>query len=371
MNRIIIYLLQILVLCRKELLALFKDPSSRVVLVAPVLVQSLLFGYAATYDLNHIDYALLDQSHSELSARLIDRLDGSGVFERTVTLSSSQQIATAVDRLDAMLVLSIPADFARQLQDGQPAPVQVIVDGRNSATAGSALAHFNRLITSFNREQGLNNVPLEISRRAWYNPNVESRWSMMTAMVATLSIIQTLLLSALSVAREREQGTFDQLLVTPLEPMQILAGKAIPAILVGLLQSSLILLISVFWFGIPVQGELWLMYLGLLAFTGAGVGLGLTISALALTMQQAMLYTFLIIMPLMLLSGLITPIDNMPELLQLSTWANPLRFGIELVRRVYLEGAVFADVAHDFVPLLAMMAITLPLAAWMFRHRLG
>ncbi|WP_221795359.1 ABC transporter permease [Oceanobacter mangrovi] len=371
MTELIAYLHQILVLCRKELLALFKDPSSRVVLVAPVLVQSMLFGYAATYDLNHIYYAVLDQSHSEASAKLLNRLDGSGVFERNVTLTSPQQIPQAVDRLDAMLVLSIPADFADKLQSGEPAPVQVIVDGRNSATASSALLHMNRVITSFNQQQQLSNAAIQITRRAWYNPNVESRWSMMTAMVATLSIIQTLMLAALSVAREREQGTFDQLLVTPLAPMQILAGKAIPAIMVGLVQSTLVLLISLFWFGIPFRGELWLMYLALLAFTGAGVGIGLTISAISLTMQQAMLYTFLIILPLMLLSGLITPIDNMPEILQLSTWANPLRFGIELIRRIYMEGAVFADIAHDFIPLLIMAAFTLPLAAWMFRHRLG
>ncbi len=193
----------------------------------------------------------------------------------------------------------------------------------------------------------------------------------MPAMIAALSFLQTLLLSALSVAREREQGTFDQLLVTPLGLMQILIGKAIPSILVGLIQSTIILLIIRFWFEIPMNGSYWLLYLGLVTFTAAGVGIGMSISALSLTMQQAMLYTFLLVMPLMLLSGMLTPVRNMPQILQLITYVNPLRFGIDMVRRIYLEGAVFADVALDFVPMLVVAAITLPLAAWLFRNRLA
>lgn len=171
--------------------------------------------------------------------------------------------------------------------------------------------------------------------------------------------------------REREQGTFDQLLVTPLTPMQILIGKAVPAILVGLVQSSIILLIIRFWFQIPMSGSYWLLYLGLVTFTLSVVGIGLSISALAVNMQQAMLYTFLLIMPLMLLSGLLTPVRNMPQVLQIATWVNPLRFGIDLVRRVYLEGAGLHEIGVDFVPMLAMAAITLPLSARLFRHRLS
>ena len=160
---------------------------------------------------------------------------------------------------------------------------------------------------------------ITVDRRAWFNPNLESRWQLMPALIAALSMLQTLLIAALSVAREREQGTFDQLLVTPLTPMQILVGKAVPSILVGLLQSTIILLIIRFWFGIPMAGSPWLLYLGLVVFTIAAVGLGLSISALAVNMQQAMLYTFLLIMPLMLLSGLITPVRNMPVALQVAT----------------------------------------------------
>ncbi len=364
------YIARILSLIRKEILALVKDPSSRALLIMPALLQSVLFGYAATYDLTNAPYAVLDQSRGETATDLLARIDATGMFARVATLTASAQIAGMIDSGDALMVLSIPADFEDRVKTGRPAPVQVILDGRNSSTAGLASAYLSAIVGDLNRTLGTA-APLTIDRRAWFNPNLESRWNLMPPLIAGLSMIQTLLLSALSVAREREQGTFDQLLVTPLTPTQILIGKALPSMIVGMIQSTIIFLIILFWFGIPMNGSVWLLYLGLLSFTGASVGIGLSVSAVSLTMQQAMLYTFMLVMPLMLLSGLLTPVANMPEVLQIATYANPLRFGVDLVRRVYLEGAGLRDVAVDFVPLLVLMAITLPLAAWLFRHRLS
>lgn len=365
-----LYLAQIFALILKELRAILKDPSSRALLFAPALMQALLFGYGATYDLTYAPYAVLDQSRSAASTEITARLDGAGIFKRIATLDSTSQIAGQIESGDALLVLQFQSDFADRLANGDEAPVQVILDGRNSSTAGLASAYVSSIVSGYNAEQGAT-TPLTIISRAWFNPNFESRWNLMPALIASLSLLQTLMLAALSVAREREQGTFDQLLVTPLTPTQILIGKALPSIFVGLLQSTIIFLIIRYWFQIPMNGQIWLMYLGLATFTTAAVGLGLSISAVALTMQQAMLYTFILIMPLMLLSGLLTPVRNMPGILQWATYANPLRFGIDLVRRVYLEGARFADVAFDFVPLLAVAVVTLPLAAWLFRHRLS
>ena len=179
---------------------------------------------------------------------------------------------------------------------------------------GSIVGSYNQTLRQAAGLSGTGGVKIE--RRAWFNPNLESRWSLMPTLIASLSLIQTLLLAALSVAREREQGTFDQLLVTPLTPMQILVGKAVPSVLVGLLQSTIILVIIRFWFQIPMAGSIVTLYLGLLVFTVAAVGVGLSLSALSLTMQQAMLYTFLVVMPLMMLSGMLTPVRNMPEVLQ-------------------------------------------------------
>ncbi len=184
-------------------------------------------------------------------------------------------------------------------------------------------------------------------------------------------MLQTLLLTALSVAREREQGTFDQLLVTPMSPLEIMIGKALPPVLVGLAQSTLILLVALFWFGIPMAGSLATLYTGLVFFTVASVGIGLSISAVSANMQQAMLYTFVLLMPMMLLSGLTTPVRNMPHVLQVITMANPLRFAIDLVQRVYLEGVGLATVWHNLIPLSIIALVTLPLAAWLFRHRLA
>ncbi|WP_425328218.1 ABC transporter permease [Pseudomonas nitroreducens] len=365
------FLWRILNLWRKELLVILKDPANRIVLVAPVLMQSVLFGYAVTFDLNDAPYAILDLSHSESSTRLASRLDGSGIFHRVATLTRVEEIQTVIDEQKALLVIHIHSDFQTRLAQGDPAPIQVILDGRNSNTAGSAAAGLAVVVDQFNREQGLASAPISVVSRSWYNPNLETRWPLIPALIATLSMMQTLMLTALSVAREREQGTFDQLLVTPYTPLEIMFGKAIPPLLIGLVQATLVLLMALFWFRIPMAGSLFNLYGGLTVFTIACVGLGMSISAVSLNMQQAMLYTFVLIMPLTLLSGLATPVRNMPEFLQIVTYANPLRFGIDLIQRVYLEGATLADVGLNLIPMLVVAAVTLPLASWLFRHRLA
>ena len=235
MASFIVTFTQIIALVRKELLALIKEPASRALLIAPAFLQALLYGYGATYDLTHVPYAVLDQSRSAASTELLARIDGTGVFVRAATLTSPRQIAEMVDAEKALLVLSIPPDFAARLGSGQPAPLQLILDGRNSSTAGSAASHVGAIVAAYNASLGTGAPGIRVERRAWFNPNLESRWNMMPGLIAALSMLQTLLLAALSVAREREQGTFDQLLVTPLTPMQILIGKALPSILIGLL----------------------------------------------------------------------------------------------------------------------------------------
>jgi ABC-2 type transport system permease protein len=361
-------------LIRKELLAVLKDPASRIILVMPAIFQSLIFGYVATFDLSHVPYALLDESRSVTSAALVARLDGTGVFDRVAELPSVRAIPDVVDSGKALMVLHIGADFERRVLGGDNAPVQVILDGRNSTTAGAAAGYVGAVVADFNASQGgdeeATRPAVTVETRAWFNPNLETRWNFMPALIATLSVLQTLLLTALSVAREREQGTFDQLLVTPLSPTEIMVGKAIPPILIGMVQSTLVLLVTRFWFGVPMAGSAWTLYAALLMFMTAGVGIGLSISAVAASMQQAMLYTFVLLMPMMLLSGLTTPVANMPEVLQIATYANPLRFGIDMVRRIYLEGVGLGVLLPDFVPLVIITAVTMPTAGWLFRHRL-
>lgn len=367
-------LLRIIALTRKELLAVLKDPRARMSLLIPPIVQGLVFGYAATYDLNHVPYAVLDQDHSAASRQLLAGLDGSGVFERVSELQRPADVVQAIDRRRALLVVQIDQDFERHLAGGQGAVVQVIADGRNSNTAATATGYVNAVVAQFNSrwraEHGLPGPAVRITSRAWFNPNLETRWNMLPGMIGTLTLLQTMLLTAMAVAREREQGTFDQLLVTPFRPYEIMAGKALPSMLIGLIQATGVLLVAQLWFRIPFEGSFSTLYVGLLFFLLAAVGIGLLLSSVAATMQQAMLYSLLLLLPFSLLSGLTTPLSNMPGILQYFTALNPLRYAIDIARRVYLEGVGLGVLTGDLWPLLLIAVVTLTAASWMFTHRM-
>jgi ABC-2 type transport system permease protein len=367
-------ILRVLALARKELLAVLKDPRGRASLLIPPIFQCLIFGYAATYDLNDVPYAVFDQDRSVASHALVARLDGSGVFHRVASLERDADVATYINERRALLVVRIGQDFQRRLASGQPADIQVIADGRNSNTAGTATGYVGAVVDGFNAEwraaHGEPGPTIAVVTRAWYNPNLETRWAMIPSLVVMLTLNQALLLTAMSVAREREQGTFDQLLVTPFRPVEIMAGKALPSILVALVQATNALLVARLWFRIPFAGSLATLYLGLVVFALATVGIGLFLSSIAATMQQAMVYAFVLIMPFGLLSGLTTPISSMPRILQSLMVINPLRYAIEISQRVYLEGAGLRQLTGDLWPMAVIAAVTLSAASWMFRHRL-
>jgi ABC-2 type transport system permease protein len=367
-------ILRIFALTRKELLAVLKDPRGRFSLFVPPILQCLLYGYAATYDLNDIPYAVLDQNRSGASRELLAKLDGSGVFHRVANLDDADQIKMCIDQRTAVIVIQIGQDFERKLLLGEPADVQVIADGRNSNTAGTATGYVGAVVDTFNAtwraDHGLRDPPIQIVSRAWFNPNLETRWHMIPSLIGTLTLLQTLLLTAMSVAREREQGTFDQLLVTPFRPFEIMAGKSLPSILIGLGQATNVLLVAQLWFRIPFAGSFLTLYAGLCLFLLAAVGMGLLISAVSANMQQAMLFSFMVMMPFALLSGLTTPLSSMPTALQYATFVNPLRYAIDIAQRVYLEGAGFGRLMPDLWPLAVLAVITLSGASWMFRHRL-
>jgi ABC-2 type transport system permease protein len=367
-------ILRILALIRKEFLAVLKDPRSRFIIFLPPILQCLIFGYAASFDLNSVPYAVLNRDHGQASADLLSRLDGSGVFRLQANLGRESDIADWINSSRALLVVRIDQDFERHLQAGEPAQIEVIADGRNSNTAGTALGYIASAVDAFNADwrskHGLPGPPIQIITRSWYNPNLDSRWSMIPSLIGTLTMMGTLMLTALSVAREREQGTFDQLLVTPFRPFEIMVGKALPNMVIGLTQSTTILLIAQLWFRIPFAGSFAVLYAGLGLFLMAAVGLGLFVSSIAQTMQQAMLYAFLLVMPFALLSGLTTPVSSMPEFLQSVMVINPLRYALDLTKRVYLEDAGFAQLGPDFLPLAVIGLVTLFSAAWLFSKRL-
>ena len=367
-------ILRILALTRKELLAILKDPRTRMSLLVPPLVQTLIFGYAASFDLNRVPYAVLDQDHSAASYQLLAGLDGSGIFERVANLRRVNDLATYINDRRALLVVQIEPDFERRLISGESADIEIIADGRNSNTSGTALGYVSSIVEQFNNDwrttHGLDPAPLGITSRAWYNPNLETRWNMIPGLIGTLTLIQTMMLAAMSVAREREQGTFDQLLVTPFRPYEIMAGKALPAMAVGTFQATGVLLVAQLWFRIPFAGSYLTLYTGLLLFLLAAIGIGLLVSSVAATMQQAMLYSMLLIMPFSLLSGMTTPLGNMPPAVLYFTAINPLRYAIDITRRVYLEGTGLDLLWSDLWPLALIATLTLAAASWMFNHRM-
>ena len=366
------FLLSVSVLIRKELLMTIKDKRVRIILVMPIIIQTVLFGYVATFDLNSVDYALLDLDRTQASRDLVSCFDGTGLYHRVRQLENSQQIADVLNNKEALMVLTIGSDFERTLNAGGQAKVQVLLDGRNSNVAGVAQGYAETIVQRFSaawaRSRGAAASTLRLESRAWFNPNLETRWGILSSLTAILAVIQVLSIAGQSIAREKEQGTFDQLLVTPLGPAAILLGKAIPPVLVGLIQSSIVLVVALYGFHIPFQGSYLLLYAALIIYNFAVVGIGLCVSACSRTMQQAMLYNFTLLMPMILLSGFATPISSMPELFQWATYCNPVRYGVEFSQRIYLEGANLTEVRDTLWPLLLMALVTLSAAARLFRR---
>ena len=366
MQRIRIFFTHLYYLGHKELLAILKDPRMRIALIMPVFTQGLLFGYVANYNLDSVPYAVVDASRSEASQSLLAHFDGSPAFSRIATLAVSAEIEPLINSETILMALIVPADFEARLARGETTPVEVITDGRNALTSTLATGYAAAIIARWNAER-LHAAPaITLTSRTWYNENQITRWTFLPSII---SFVQVIMLAGLSIAREREQGTFDQLLVTPLAPVEILIGKALPPMLIGLVQSTLLLLISLFWFEIPFAGSFLTLYLTLFLFILSSTGIGLCVSAVARSMQQVLVYLFVLLLPLALLSGIATPVANMPRILQILTYIDPLRFAVEAVRRVYLEGAVAADLIGDYIPLLLIAAFTLPLAMRLFRSR--
>lgn len=365
---------RVMTLVVKELLTLWKDKRGRAVLIAPPLIQGLVFGYAASFDLNHVPMAVYDQDGGEAAREFVARFRGAPAFEEVARLSRESQIAEFIDGRKAALVLRIGPDFSRDLLAGDGARVQAIVDGRDSNTAMIVLNYVQTIVLDFNRAwaeaRGRPQPPAQLTVRAWFNPNLESRWFILPGLVGMITLVISTVITALSVAREREEGTFDQLLVTPLRPVEILLGKTLPAALVGLVEATVVLLLAVFWFGVPLLGHVGLLYLGIGLFLLSSIGMGLMISSLVRTQQQAFLGAFLFLVPSVILSGFATPVANMPELIQAFTLVNPLRYFLEVSRGVFLQELSLAQLAHQLWPMAVIGLVTMTAASWMFRRRL-
>lgn len=371
------FLRRVMALVLKEFWVILLDPKSRLVVIGPPLIQFFLFGYAATFDVGNVRYAVLDQARTPESRQLIARFDGSESFRLVRSLRGVQEIDAILDAQEVRMVLHIGSDFSARLQQGADADVQVIVDGRNSNVASVAVGYAGAIVERFNRERlaakGEGILPgfVEVVERAWYNANLRSRWYIVAPLGGMISMVVVMVLTSLSVAREREFGTFDQLLVAPFTPGEILLAKSLPSLVFGIVDSLLLVAGGVWWFGVPFRGSPVALVLVLFLFMASIVGVGLLISSLSTTMQQALLGSFVFIMPTVILSGFTTPIENMPSWLQAATLANPLRYVVAALRHIFLQGAGLADIWPQLWPLMLIAALTLPPAAWLFRHRVG
>lgn len=366
---------RIVALAVKELLAVLRDKKSRIVLIGPPIVQLIVFGYAATFDLNDIRVAVYNEDRSLPSRDLVARITGSPHFHLVASIDHDRQIAPLIDNKEALMVLHLGPRFSEYLKRGKTAQAQVIIDGRNSNTALLTLGYLRSIVTDFNiewsRQQGRPGPPAVLEMRPWYNENLLSRWFIVPGIVGLLTLVVTTIVTGLSVAREREAGTFDQLLVTPMRPVEILMGKSFPGILIGLVQGTFILLMAVYWFEVPLRGSPGALYLGMFLFLLSAVGIGLMISSLAVTQQQGILGAFLFVVPAVILSGFATPIANMPEAVQQLTYLNPLRYFLIIIRGVFLEGDSYGLLFDQYWPMAIIAIVTLSLAGWLFRHRMN
>ncbi|MHB8252854.1 MAG: ABC transporter permease [Acidiferrobacter sp.] len=359
----------------KEFLALLRDKASRMVLIGPPLLQLIVFGYAASFNLAHVPIVIYNQDAGAASRALVARFQGSPTFRVVGFLTTDRRLANTLSDKDALAVIRIGPRFSRDLALHHTAHIAALVDGRNSNTALLALNDINAITQSFNTRwaarHGWPHPPAVLVMRAWFNPNLRSRWFIVPGIVGLLTLVVAMLVTGLSVAREREAGTFDQLLVTPLRPFEIVLGKALPGFLIGGLEATLIIMVAVFWFGVPLEGSLLALYLGLFLFLLAAIGIGLTISSASTTQQQGLLGVFLFLVPSIILSGFATPIANMPKAMQYLTYLNPLRFFLVILRGVFLEGDGVNVLWNQYIPLALIGLACMAMATWLFRHRLS
>ena len=365
----------LLALIRKEFLALLRDKASRFVLVGPPLIQLLVFSYAATFDLNNIPFVVINEDPGLAGRQVVARFAGAPAFREVAALPSTAGMAALIDRRDALLAIHVDRTFTRSLLAGRPAPLQIVIDGRNSNTAAIALSYASDIVLGFDADwtaaHGRAAAPAVLDVRAWYNPNLLSRWFVVPGIVGLLTFVVTILVSGLSVVREREAGTFDQLLVTPFRPWEILLAKAAPGLLIGSAEAALIVAAAVVWFGVPLTGSLAALALGLELFLLSAIGIGLMISSLAATQQQGLLGAFLFLVPAIILSGFATPIANMPRAVQYVTCVNPMRYFMVILRGVFLQGDGMAALLAQDWPLAVLGAGSMAAAAWLARRRMA
>ncbi|QIQ22431.1 ABC transporter permease [Zophobihabitans entericus] len=369
------WIYRIVTLVKKELLLLFKEKQTRMILIMPVFLQVIIFPFAATLNVTNATIGVYREDTGQASYEIIQRLIKTEAFSTILFLDSAEQVENAINRGDILLSVNFPGDFTARLVRQDNPQVQVILDGRHSNSAQIAANYVQQVIMQYQQEsvcqlQG-NCDSNQLIIRHWFNPNLDYKWFVLPSLVALITTIGVLIVTALSIAREREQGTFEQLLVSPLTTLQIFIGKAIPALIVATAQGTVILVVGIFAYQIAFQGSLLLYYFCILAYGLSLIGFGLLISALCSTQQQAFIGIIVFLVPAILLSGYIAPVENMPEFLQHITVINPVRHFTELTKEIYLKNVSFAIIWKSLYPLFLIAMATSSFAYFIFKKRIG
>jgi ABC-2 type transport system permease protein len=358
----------------KEILAVWNDKKSRMLLIVPPILQLVIFAWAATLDVKNVPIGVLSKDHGEQSIELLQRFHGSPIFTEIVYLKDDSEVEPFIDNQRGLMVIHIDEQFSRNLDSHKVADVQFLLDGRRSNTTQILLGYALQIVEQFNQDRSLRIAAqprlTQIVPRNWFNPNLLYYWYNVPCLCAILCLTTSLAVTSLSVSRERELGTFDQLLVSPMVPLEILIGKALPAILIGMAEGSLILFVAIYIFHVPFTGSLLVLYLSMFIFVSSIVGIGLFISSLCSTQQQAILGSFLFTSPAISLSGFATPIENMPIWLQYITAISPLRYFLIIVKGLFLKGLPFDVVMHNLWQMGLIAILTLSAAMWLFRKRI-
>ncbi|MCI0435648.1 MAG: ABC transporter permease [Gemmatimonadetes bacterium] len=362
-------------LIAKELRQLFRDPrTSRVIFVSPV-IQLLIFGYAVTTDVRSVPAFLVDLDRTQESRALIHAITAGGWFRIVATSDRPADIIRALDQGSAAVGVEIPRGFSQDLAAGRATDVQILIDGTNSNTATVAQGYITRIVQSFALQYLPDDVRagqgIDLRARAWYNPGLTSRVYNVPAVIGALLFLMSLLLTALAVVRERELGTLDQLMVSPITAGELILGKTIPVTLIAFVDLALIAAVAILWFDVPFRGGVFALVLASFLFILVSLGIGLLISTVSRTQQEAFMAMFLVLLPALILSGFLYPVHTMPAFFQALTMLNPVRWFLEIVRALFLKGSALADLWPQYLILAAMATAILLLATFRFRRTLA
>lgn len=369
--------LRIRELVRKEFIQLFSDKRNRAIMFIFPFIQMMIFGYVVNYDISNIRVAVLDYSKTYESRKLADSFTGSNIFHIINNVADERQMAQLLLQGKIDMGIKISQDFASIIRKGQTAPIQILIDGSMSNMATMRVAYTSSVLDKFNREELRELYPRYMSYgkvdariRTWYNPNLDSQYFFVPGIVAILVMVTSFILTSIAIIREKEDGTMEQLIVTPLKSYEFIIGKTIPYIILSLAQMSAVIVVAIYWFGIPLNGSILLLFFATCLFLLSTLGIGLFISTISSTKQQAMMTSFFFIMPFFMLSGFVFPIDNMPEVVQWLTYLNPLRFFLVILRGIFLKGVGLHVLWHQYLALAILGTIVFSGAINRFKKRL-